>query len=115
MLEFFAHYIHPTSPVRAKLTVHMHAQGKSKTAKAAAEQAAVKVGEKVTAAVEAGIEKLGLKDESQKVVAEGEEKKEVLELVVVEDVREYKSSLAVTPGPRPVKDLSVFEEIDAKL
>jgi hypothetical protein len=35
--------------------------------------------------------------------------------VVITNVREYKASLAVSPGPQPVKDLSEFEEGGAKL
>lgn len=34
---------------------------------------------------------------------------------VIDDVREFRSMLAVSPGPRPVKDLSEFEGLDSKL
>ncbi len=37
------------------------------------------------------------------------------EAVMIDDVREFKAGLAVTAGARPVKPLSEFEELNAKL
>ena len=46
-----------------------------------------------------------------KVNADKEKKKPVL----IEDVRAWKASLSVSQGPRMVKDLSEFEDVEAKL
>ncbi len=35
--------------------------------------------------------------------------------VRIEDIRDFKSSLAVTVGPRPVRDLSFYEDLEPKL
>ncbi len=34
---------------------------------------------------------------------------------VIDNVREFKSSLPISAGARPVKDLSEYEELDSKL
>jgi len=34
---------------------------------------------------------------------------------VIEDVRDFKASLTATVGPRPVKDLTEYEDLDSKL
>lgn len=44
-----------------------------------------------------------------------EEKKIAAEPVVVTDVRSYRASLQATAGARPTKDLSAYEDLDAKL
>jgi len=38
-----------------------------------------------------------------------------IEPVLIEDVRDFKSSLPVTAGPQPTRDLSEYEDLDAKL
>ncbi len=35
--------------------------------------------------------------------------------VVIDDVRDFKSSLPVTAGPRPMRDLSTYEDLESKL
>lgn len=37
------------------------------------------------------------------------------EIQFIEEVRDFKASLPVTAGPRPVKDLAEYEELDPKL
>lgn len=37
------------------------------------------------------------------------------EPVIITDIRDFRASLQATPGARPVKDLSEYEDLDAKL
>lgn len=37
------------------------------------------------------------------------------EITFIEEVRDYKATLPVSAGPRPVKDLTEYEELDPKL
>lgn len=129
MIAFFNEYVDPSSPARAKLAVHMHALGKSKSATAnpacleEVKPIAEKLGEK--AEVVAGIVQDGVKQVEEELakiglVKNGEGSKEEnagngVEAVEIKDVRYFKASLAVTPGPLPVKDLSEFEELESKL
>lgn len=136
MVEFFDTYIAPSSPSRAKLAIHLLAKGVSKsstpaptptptTSAAAPEPAAIaSLADKMaSAALEAAgaVTKsiVGEKAVAEKVAAtngtgdivDGNGQK----VTIIEDVRAYKAGLAVTPGPRAVKDLSEFEEKIAKL
>jgi insulysin len=45
----------------------------------------------------------------------GNDKKEKKKPVLIEDVRAWKASLPASQGPRMVKDLSEFEDFEAKL
>lgn len=127
MIAFFNEYVDPSSPARAKLAVHMHALGKSKSANPAiveeVKPIAEKLGEKVetvasivangVAKVEEELSKVGLVK-----LGEGwktENGGNGVEAVEIKDVRHFKASLAVTPGPLPVKDISEFEDLEAKL
>lgn len=87
MVEFYTTYIVPTSPLRAKLAVHLIAQGVSDKTK----EAAATDGEKET------------------VPGNGTEP------YIIEDVRDYKSRLVASAGARPFKELSEFEDLDSKL
>lgn len=89
MVEFYATYIVPTSPLRAKLAVHLAAQGVSDKTK------------EVAAAVADG--------ENDKVPGNGTEP------YIIDDVRDYKSRLVASAGARPSKELSEFEDLDSKL
>jgi insulysin len=100
MIEFFEHYIVPASPSRAKLAIHLHAQGTSKKPS--------------ISMVEEGMKLLNVKAEEKPIVLSTVEGNGT-ETYVIDDVRAFKSKLAVTPGPQPVKDLSEFEETDSKL
>ncbi|KAI0396882.1 peptidase M16 inactive domain-containing protein [Xylariaceae sp. FL0594] len=87
MVEFFTRYIDPTSPTRAKLVVQLIAQGVS----------------------------------SKPVDGETRERIETPPIsngttpVLITSVRDYKTGLPVTPGARPKRDISEFEELDSKL
>ncbi|KAI1854932.1 hypothetical protein JX265_002571 [Neoarthrinium moseri] len=87
MIEFYTTYVAPTSPARAKLVVYLIAQGVSDKTK----DAAVTDGE------------------IQQVPGNGTEP------YIVEDVRVFKSRLVASAGARPFKELSEFEDSDAKL
>lgn len=108
MIEFYNRFILPTSPARSKLAVHLIAQTSVATSSG------------VTAAVEKGMEALGLNNDSQ----DEEDGKEVSEAkvlgngttpYVITDVRQFKSMMQVSAGPQPVKLISEFEELDSKL
>lgn len=174
MIDFFNHYIHPTSPSRAKLSVHMVAQLSPKEVAgnvSAAEQKekllnllrkylmSVGVnaeGEKLTKRFEsvnvAGGEQKAIvaaissyleedaqvpQEHSKAVVEQGQQllgtvlpslgievkveeadvpsAPKVKETTFIEDAFDYKSRLTVSEGPRPVRDLSEFEDAEAKL
>lgn len=114
----FRYYIAPTSPARAKLAIHLYAKGVS--GDSSPSETAVLTLPKVAQIVEKGISMLRLgssvdraTDENNSAANPADEKSH--NLYIIEDVRDYKSRLAVTAGPQPMKDLSEFEDIDAKL
>lgn len=92
MVEFFQRYIKPGSATRAKLSVHLHAQA---SAPGKAADGAAKVN--------------GVKEE------EGETKASEPEPVPIKDVRSFRAGLQATRGARSAKDLSEYEDTDAKL
>lgn len=114
MIQFYQHYIHPTSPARSKLAVHLNAQ-----AQAVDEAAPSTEKSGVAALVEKTAEVLSLNKSTK-----DEEDGEVIKVApqgngttpyVITDVREFKSRLQVSAGPQPVKDISEFEELESKL
>jgi insulysin len=122
MLEFFKQYVHPASPVRAKLAIHLHAKGVSE-APTPVEQ----LPNEVTAAVEKGVDmskiESNLTETASGVVPNGISSDSTAtngtapsqQPYIIKDVREFRSRLPVSAGPQPVKDLSEFEELDSKL
>lgn len=174
MIDFFQHYIQPTSPARAKLSVHMIAQSSPKAIAgtmsaeeqkeklismlgkyltsvgvdadtdqlskrfepvdvAGGDQPAI-IGaissylqndagvpqQSLTAVVEQGQQLLGTVLPSLGIEVKVEETDlppapEVKPTTLIEDVFDYKSRLAVSEGPRPVRDLKEYEELEAKL
>jgi insulysin len=95
MMEFFKQYIHPASPERAKLAIHLHASEAPTPIVKLPIEATETVGNGLDAATNAN---------TAKVTA--------LEPCVIKDVREFKSRLKLSTGPRPVTDLCKFEELD---
>ncbi|KAF7540169.1 hypothetical protein G7054_g1587 [Neopestalotiopsis clavispora] len=87
MVGFYTTYIIPASPQRAKLAVHLVAQGVSKKT----EEAATTDGE------------------AEQVPGNGSEP------CVIENVRDYKAGLVASAGARPIKELNEFEDFDPKL
>jgi len=108
MIQFYQHFIHPTSPERSKLAVHLNAQGPNSTEATA-----------VTAVLEKSMKVLGLnkdkKDEEDGEVIEAKPEGNGTTPFIITDVREFKSKLQVSAGPQPVKHISEFEELDSKL
>ncbi|TDZ49920.1 putative zinc protease [Colletotrichum trifolii] len=93
MIDFFQQYIKPGSPSRAKLSVHLHAQ-------ASAPGNGTESEPKVNGAKE--------KEEPQPATSDSEP-------VFITDVRTFRASLQATGGARPAKELSEYEDTDAKL
>lgn len=87
MMDYYARHILPSSPDRAKLVVYLVAQGVSPKSK----DAPAENGETETVPTNGTVP------------------------YVIQDVREYKSRMEVTVGARPVRELSEFEDIEAKL
>jgi insulysin len=109
MVQFFNHFIHPTSPARSKLAVHLNAQTPSTNGDSST----------VTAVVGKGMQVLGLNrgkhsTEDGEVVPVKTEGNGTTPYIIT-DVREFKSKLQVSAGPQPVKHISEFEELDSKL
>ena len=108
MIQFYKHFIHPTSPERSKLAVHLNAQGPNSTEATS-----------VTAVLEKSMKVLGLnkdrKDEEDGEVTEAKPEGNGTTPFIITDVREFKSKLQVSAGPQPVKHISEFEELDSKL
>lgn len=88
MVEFFQQYIKPGSATRAKLSVHLHAQAGKST------ETETKVN--------------GVKKEEGDATSTPEP-------VPIKDVRSFRAGLQATRGARPAKDLSEYEDTDAKL
>ena len=115
MIKFYSHLIHPTSPARSKLAVHLIAQTPGSSISPPSET------KPITAAIEKGSKAFGLnKDHQDQEDGEiiGEIKKKEgngTTPFIITDVREFKSKMQVSAGPQPVKHISEFEELDAKL
>jgi insulysin len=67
--------------------------------------------DKAASLLEEGLRMLDLMPKAEEVAVEAPKK----EPYVIENVRTFKASLPVSAGATPVKDLSEFEELDAKL
>jgi len=87
MIEFFNHYILPSSPARSKLAIHLNAQTQASGKEAADED-----------------------EEAVPVKAEGNG---TIPFVIT-DIRELRSKMQISAGPQPVKHISKFEEPDSK-
>ncbi|CAM1505623.1 Fc.00g112600.m01.CDS01 [Cosmosporella sp. VM-42] len=95
MVDFFNKYLGPTSEERARLSVYLYAQGKEESAE-------------------------GETKEHQPLAKQGANgsangKSAIDHAVEIEDVYNFKAGLTASPGALPVKDLSEYEETDAKL
>lgn len=150
MIDFYNHFIAPSSPARCKLVVHLHAKASSPVADVESlsanlskyltssgvepQEAALQT--RLDAAGPSGIveavrahlsEDLKIaKDTAAGIIEEGmkllnlapaatEEKTEKSKPYVITNVREYRARMSVSAGPLAVKDLSEFEDLDAKL
>lgn len=91
VVEFYNKHLNPTSTRRARLSIHLQAQGKAEGVDKRQEEAQKKADEEPSAG---------------DAVATAQE---------VTDVRLYKAGLTASSGARPVKDISEYEDTDAKL
>jgi insulysin len=129
MIEFYKHFIHPSSPARSKLAIHMKAQSPPSSDTSTVMEVVGKVMEvvgevvgKVMEVVGKGLKVLGLNKDPK-----GEEDGEVASVAsvdvegngttpyIITDVREFRSMLQVSAGPQPVKHISEFEDLDSEL
>ncbi|KAL2694046.1 hypothetical protein Neosp_000616 [[Neocosmospora] mangrovei] len=94
MVEFFNKYFDPASSDRARLSIHLHAQGKAEGVEKRQEEAQKKADEEAPA---------------------GDVPSAVSTAVEITDVRVFKANLPASSGARPVKDVSEYEDTDAKL
>ncbi|KAI1819296.1 peptidase M16 inactive domain-containing protein [Xylaria intraflava] len=97
MIEFYATFVDPTSPTRTKLVVQLIAQGVSPKPEKSDDETDAQEGEK------------DKEEEATAPISNGTRP------FLITDVWEYKATLAATAGPRPVRDLTEFEELDSKL
>jgi insulysin len=142
ILEFYKTYISPSSPTRARISVHLHARGASELDTkiiALLQQAGLEdVPEEQRQCIDL-LEKyltkdLGLPaDQVSSIVSEARESglkravsgtetgdiangsTAVSSAVEITDVRAFKSGLLASSGARPVKDFSEYEDRDSKL
>lgn len=105
MIQFYNHFIIPSSPARSKLAIHLNAQASDMS--------------KVASTLEKDIKNLALNkdrkdDEDGEIVPVKPEGNGTTPYVIT-DVREFKSKLQVSAGPQPVQHISQFEDLDSKL
>lgn len=104
MIEFYNHFILPTSPARSKLAVHLVAQG-----------TAPEVASGVSDIVKKGMESLGINGEKNAETSKEVKIDNGTTPFLIKDVRELRARLQISAGPQAVKDISEFEELDSKL
>jgi len=115
MLDFFNYYLHPSSPSRSKLAIHLIAQSKSVDDSILSKATQVLgLSSKEPDITSLGINKDKKDGEDGEIIPvkmEGNGTKPF----VITDVREFKSLLLVSAGPQPVRHISEFEELESKL
>jgi insulysin len=106
MIDFYKKHIDPNSPTRTKAAVHLAAQSDTKAApngtpemNGTVPESEIRGGASTSTADGACV---GTGPSDSKTV-------------VIEDVKAFKASMPLTAGVRPIKDLSEFEELEAKL
>ncbi|CCU81260.1 a-pheromone processing metallopeptidase Ste23 [Blumeria hordei DH14] len=102
MIEFFDHYICPTSPSRSKLAVHLNAQPV--------------VNGPATPDAQSSADLASIKDKTEEgksiPLASSNNGKPPIKIT---DVRSFRSMLSLSAGPQAIKHVSEFEELDSKL
>ncbi|KAM5351566.1 hypothetical protein ACJ41O_004289 [Fusarium nematophilum] len=97
VVEFFNKYFNPSSSERARLSIHLHAQGQAEGAQKRQEEAQKAADEESRA------------DNGTNGISALED------AVEITDVRIFKSNLTASSGAQSVKDVSEYEDTDAKL
>ncbi|KAI1004510.1 putative zinc protease [Podosphaera aphanis] len=90
IIDFFGNYIHPSSSTRSKLAVHLSAQTQ----------------------IGAASETINRSSDETTNPPITENRKTPC---IITDVREFKSRLQVSAGPKPIKHISEFEELESKI
>lgn len=142
MVGFFKKYFDPRSTERARIAIHLHARGAlelddkvvkllekldlgevpadSRQSLDLLEQHLKEdkktAGDKISSVITQAKE-FGLKQEAQNSdTSTGVEGNSAISNAVeITDVRQYKASLLASSGARPIKEVSEYEDIDAKL
>ena len=121
MVEFYKHYLSPTSATRSKLAVYLLAQGQSaKPASTLLEKATAvlgldsgdanaKVETPVSPSMDVGMNK-DKKDAEDGEMVDVKTPPNGCKPFIITDVREFKSRLQVSAGPQPVRHIADFEE-----
>ncbi|SPO02733.1 related to insulysin precursor (metalloendopeptidase) [Cephalotrichum gorgonifer] len=94
ILEFYQQKLHMSSPLRAKMVVQLFAQGNGKS----------KEKEGADGVVDGVVDGAATNGEAESTG-----------VTLIEDVRSFKASLVASAGARPARDITEYEEIDAKL
>lgn len=142
MIEFYNSYVHPSSTTRARLSVHLMARGAGKLDTKVIEvlkengvedvpqekrqsvhllrgylQGEKKISSDALESVVEEIKKLGLSqaDQDEAAIGSANSISAVDAAQEITDVRQFKAGLLASSGARPVKQISEFEETDAKL
>jgi insulysin len=144
LIEFYNTFFSPSSPTRARLSVHLHARNTPAMDKHIIEllqkanlhdvppqhrqsldflekylKETAQLDDSRVASIIADAEKAGLKpltsEENAKPgdIVNGSDA--VNKATVIEDIRAFKAGLLASAGAQPVRDLSEFEDTDAKL
>lgn len=142
MVEFYSKYFSPQSKTRARISVHLKARGAgeldSKIIKLLEDSGIEEVPQEKRQSVDllrsyvgdgqkmaedtldkliSQVKDMGLSQQSQSEAANGSTNglSAVDTAQEITDVRQFKAGLQASSGARPVKQLSEFEESDAKL
>lgn len=142
IVEFYQEFFSPRSNKRARISVHLHARGAGELdtkiieilSKAGLQGVPAETRQSIDLLERHLEEKLNLpKNVTGSIIAEAKEaglkriasddhpgsisngSTAVVSATEITDLRRFKSGLMVSQGARPVKDLSEFEEVDAKL
>jgi insulysin len=93
MVEFFNQHFDPASSERARLSIHLHAQGKAEGVEKRQEEAQKKADEEAPA---------------------GDIPSAISTAVEITDVRVFKANLPASSGAQPVKEVSEYEYEDTE-
>ena len=140
MQEIFKKFISPSSPQRARLSIHLHAQDAGELDKKIIkllvdagfsdvptesrqnldllekyllEEASI--GKEKLESILAQAKALGLERVAPEDKIGSPSGLSAIPVQDIPDVLSFKASLMISPGARPVRDLSDYEELDAKL
>jgi insulysin len=121
LISFYNASIAPSSTTRAKIAVHLVAQG---SPAAVLDNASPEAKAKLISAAATDVVKQGMIATQQTQAAGGLQTPSVSDPptevnsnkpTLIEDVRAFKAGLQLSPGPQPAKHLTEYEDTEAKL